>query len=97
MACGSLRENLQRGIVQDARAPGIAMNNAAVAVLHVFAQADIGDDQQRWELLLQQPDGLLDDAIARRGSAGFQIFLVGDAEQQHRRHARFMSIRGVAQ
>ena len=47
------------------RCPALRPDNAAMAVLHVFAQANVGDDQQRRQFLFQQPDGLLDDAVFR--------------------------------
>ena len=39
------------------------LHHAAMAVLHVFAQAHVGDDEQRRQFLFQEPHGLLDDAI----------------------------------
>jgi hypothetical protein len=71
-------------IVQHARATRVALHDAAMPVAHVFAQADIGDDQQAGQFFLQQPDGLLDDAVARIGAGGPFILARGNAEQQHR-------------
>jgi hypothetical protein len=46
----AVREQFQRRIVQNFS----ACDDAAMAVLHVFAQADVGDDQQRRQFLFQQ-------------------------------------------
>jgi hypothetical protein len=68
-----------------------------MAVLQVFAQADVGDDQQLGQLPLQQAHGLLDDALGRIGAGGPSVFGVGNAEQQDRRHARFVRPGRLAQ
>ena len=65
VAGGGAGEQFQRGIVQDFA----ALHHAAMAVLHVFAQAHVGDDEQRRQFLFQQPHGLLDDAVFRVGAA----------------------------
>ena len=69
MAGGSFGQQFQGGVVQDFCAPFVLVNDAAMSVRHVFAQAHIGDDQQVGQFLLQQTDGLLDDAV-RGISAG---------------------------
>jgi hypothetical protein len=52
-----------------------------MAVFHVFAKADVRNDEQFGHFLFQQPHGLLYDAFdsVSAGSAG--VFPVGDAEQ----------------
>ena len=51
--------------------PPVVGQGAAVAVVGVLAEADVGDDQQVGSLPLDQPDGLLDDprVVARRRAA----------------------------
>ena len=89
--------SFKRGIVQNPGAGLVAAHDAAMAVLHVFAQADIGDDEQLGQLLLQQPHGLLDDAVGGVGAGGFGVFAVGNAEQQHGRHAQLVRAGRLAQ
>ena len=95
VAGGGAREQFQRGIVQDF--PRRLSTHAAMAVLHVFAQAHVGDDQQRRQFFFQQPHGLLDDAVLGIGAGGFRVFVVRNAEQQNRRNAERVGANGLAQ
>ena len=70
--------------------------NAAMAVLHVFAQANVGDDQQRRQFLFQQPHGLLDDAVLRVSAGSLGVLFVGNAEKQDRGNAERMGARRFA-
>ena len=45
-----------------------------MAVRHVLAQADIRDDEQLRQFLLQEPHRLLDDSFVRVGAGGLGIF-----------------------
>ena len=83
MADGGARQQFQRRVVQNFS----TRHDAAMAMHHVFAQADVGDDQQRRQFLFQQPDGLLHDAVLRISARGLPVLLAGDAEQQNRRNA----------
>jgi hypothetical protein len=68
-----------------------------MAVLHVFAQAHVGDDEQRRQFFFQEPHGLLDDSIFGIRAAGFRVFAVRNAEKQNRRDAERMRANGLAQ
>ena len=76
--------------------PAFHSDNAAMAVLHVFAQADVGDDQQRRQFLFQQPHGLLDNAVFRVSAGGLRVLFVGNAKEQNRRHAEGVGARRFA-
>ena len=58
-----------------------------MAMAHVFAEADVGNDQQFGQFLFQEPNGFLDDAVSGVGAGGFLVFLVGDAEEKDGGHA----------
>ena len=68
-----------------------------MSVRHVFAQANVCDDQERWQLLFQQADRLLDDSIFRKGAGGFGVLLVRNAKQQDSRDADGMGAFGFVQ
>jgi hypothetical protein len=76
--------SFQRRIVQNFPA---VHHDAAMAVLHVFAQAHVRDDQQRRQFLFQQPHRLLDDAVLGVSAGSLRVFFVGNAEEQNGRHA----------
>ena len=76
--------------------PALRPDNAAMAVFHVFAQADVGDDQQRRQFLFQQPDGLLDNAVLRVSAGGPGVLFVGNAKKQNGRHADGVGARRFA-
>src|SRR6185312_11471673 len=71
-------------------------DNAAVAVFHVFAEADVGDDEQFGQFLFEQADGLLGDAVGGISAGGFGVFFVRNAEEQNGGHAGFVRGGGVA-
>ena len=48
------------------------------------------------QFLLQQAHGLLDDAVGGIGARSFGVFAVGNAEQQHGRHARLRCARAAS-
>src|ERR1035441_8658651 len=68
-----------------------------MAVLHIFAQANVSDNQQLGQFLLEQAHGLLDDAIGGIGAGSFGIFAMWNTEEQNRGHAKFMSPGRLAQ
>jgi hypothetical protein len=68
-----------------------------MAVLHIFAQANVSDNQQLGQFLLEQAHGLLDDAIGGIGAGSFGIFAIWNTEEQNRGHAKFMSPGRLAQ
>src|SRR5207244_268258 len=59
------RQELHGWIVQDARDGSIVMDYSTMTVVGVSAEADVRDDQQLGQFLLQQAHGLLDDSIPR--------------------------------
>ena len=67
-----------------------------MTVLHVFAQANVGDDEQRRHFFFQQPDGLLDDAIFRISTGSLRVFFVGNAKKQDCRDAVSVGARRFA-
>ena len=85
MADGRLGQQGQRGIIEH-RAVG--HQHAAVAVAHVFAEADVGDDDELGPALLEAAHGLLHNAVLGVGRAGFFIFFSRNAEEQHGHQAR---------
>ena len=112
VAGGGLREQFQRRVVEDFhRSAGLRqgvsiffhkpcrsrLHHAAMAVLHVFAQADVRDDQQRRQFLFQQPRRLLDNAIFRVSAGSLRILFVGNAEQQDGGNAERVRRRRLAQ
>ena len=56
--------------------------HAAVAVAHVFAKADIGDDEQLGAFGLDRADGLLHDAVFGVGAGSGFVLFVRDAEEE---------------
>ncbi len=96
VAGGGAGEEFERGVVQDADAAFVALDDAAMAVRHVFAQADVGDDQQFRQFLFEQAHGLLDDAVGGISAGGLGVLGIRDAEQQNGGHAEFMGAGGVA-
>ncbi len=82
-------QQVEGGIVLDAGSAWAMSHHPAMPVAHVLAQADVGDDHQLRQFPLQQPNGLLDDAVGcvRFRSPG--VLALGNAEEQHRRHAGF--------
>jgi len=71
-------QQVQRRVVQDA----LARHDPAVSVGHVFAQADVGEDEQIGVVCLQGADRLLHDAFISVGTGSLVVFRLGQAEQQ---------------
>ena len=61
---------------------------AAMAVVGVLAEAEVGDHQQLRRLPLGQPDRLLDDPVVGRRRRAAGVLVLGDAEEQDRRDAQ---------
>ena len=66
----------------------VELRDAAMPVAHVFAEANVGDYDERGQLRFQPPDGALGDSVFRVSLRRVLIFLRGNAEQQHRANAR---------
>ena len=73
-----LGQHLERRVVHDLA----VLHDAAVAVVHVLAQTDVGDHDELGHLVLDRPDGELHDALGIVGAAGRRVLVGGDAEQQ---------------
>ena len=63
-------------------------HDAAVAVGHVFAEANVAHQDQVWDFAFHGAGSLLHDAVVGPGSGGDVIFLVGKAEENYRGHAQ---------
>ena len=87
VTCSGARQQLKRRIIKDLRARFGLLHDTAMAVFHVFAQADIGKDQQLRKLPFQQANGALHDAIGSVGTRGAIIFGVRNTEQQYSGHS----------
>ena len=59
------------------------MTTAAVAVVGVFAQADVGDDEDVGQSSLDGPHGRLDRRLGIVGRRADVVFVIGKTEQQH--------------
>ena len=79
MRNGGAGEQFQRRVVQDA----LALHDAAVAVRHIFAQADVGEDEQVRVVALEGADGALHDAVVGIRAGRLFVFAFRQAEQQH--------------
>ena len=64
MGKGCLGQNLQGCVV----VYFVIDQKSAVSMVGVFAEADVGDDQQIGGLILQFPDGALDNTVLVVGS-----------------------------
>ena len=76
---GRAREQLERRVVVDLS----VVDHAAVAVRRVFAQADVGDQQQLRKARPQRAERLLDDAVVDPGAGALVVLLLRDPEQDH--------------
>ena len=61
----------------------VLAHDAAVAVRHVLAEADVGDHDQRRLGLLERAHRELDDALGVVGAGGGVVLVGRDPEQQH--------------
>jgi hypothetical protein len=77
------RQQLERGVVVDL----VAADDAAVPMRRVLAEADVGREDEVGEAQAQLAERALDDPILVVGAGGLVVFLLGDAEEQHRRDA----------
>ena len=56
------------------------MNDSTMSVLHVFAQANVRNDDQRRQFFFQQSHGLLDDSIFGESAGSLRVFFIGNAK-----------------
>ncbi len=78
----AFHEQLDALVVQDVEMVAVDPSYAAVAVAHVFAQADIGDDEELGTFGLDCADRMLHDAIFGVSAGGGFILFVRDAEKK---------------
>src|SRR5262249_36629796 len=74
-----LSENFQRGIVGDF----IVFDDAAMAMVGVFAEANIGDDQQAQFRLANGFDGALHNAVFSQRTCTSRVFRFRESEKDH--------------
>jgi hypothetical protein len=81
VAHGLASEQFQRGIVVHVGAAAALGQHAAVAVVGVLAEADVGDRQQFGRRVFDCPQRLLHDAAVAQRVAADVVLLSRDAEQ----------------
>jgi hypothetical protein len=86
------REQVERLVVGDS----VAVEHAAVAVVRVLAEADVGQERQPRNPGAQRAERPLDDAVVVPGPRPFGVLLLRDAEQEHRAHAGARELRALA-
>ena len=70
---------------------------AAVAVVRVFAEAHVRDNQEVGRGLLDDSNGLLDYALGVIGFGPLRVFVHRDAEEQHSRNTQLGYLRNLVQ
>ena len=88
-----LGEQFERHVVDDLA----VLHHPAMAVVHVLAQADVGDHDQVGCLVFDGAHGELHDALGVVGAARRRVLVRGDAEQQHRRNAETLDLAHLGQ
>ena len=84
-----LGQQLERGVVVDVRAAGRVAGHAALPVVGVLAETDVGDDQEIARGPLGDADGLGNDALGAQGVAAELVLVFGDAEEDDAAEAQF--------
>ena len=85
MAHRGLGKQLQSGVVIDG---AVVEQNSAVAVVCVFAEADIGGDEQAGLGRLYGPGRFLDDAVRSVAARSPCVLAGGDAKEKHGRNSK---------
>src|SRR5205809_361452 len=75
---------------------GPVLDDAAVTVAGVLAEAHVGDDEQIRHGVLHGADRLLDDAVVGVGFRPAGVLVVGQAEHQHRGDAVARDVLGLS-
>ena len=83
-------QEIQRGVVVD----GMPFDDAAMAVIGVFAQTDIGNDHQIRQFVLDLADGPLHDAFFGVSLGAQRVFLVRQAKENDRRYSQMKGFLG---
>ena len=66
----------------------LALDDAAVAVRRVLAEADVGEEHEPGRLLAERAQGPLDDPVLVVGARADLVLLLGDAEEDAPRGCR---------
>ena len=90
MADSRARQELECRVIQNARAAFIALHDPAVPVAHIFAEADVGNDEHVRQFLFKQTHRLLYDSVSPEGRRRLFVLAVRYAKQQDRRHSQFL-------
>ncbi len=96
MGDGRKAQYFQRLVVEDIAfrerrigpAAVAGVQNAAVAVVGVFAEADVGDNEKLWQPVFEGASGLLDDAVRIEVFKSHRVFRGGEAKKDHGRNAQ---------
>ena len=80
-----------RLVIQNMEMVAVHPGHAAMAVAHVFAKADIGDDDQLGALRLDRADRLLHDAVLRVSRRRLLVLLLRECQRAGRLAARVAS------
>ena len=75
----NILQNRQRLIVENV---SVIIQNTAVAMVGIFAQAHVGDDDDVAVRRFDRPNRLLDDAIGREIFCPHAVFLIRDTEKE---------------
>ena len=93
MADRLLGEERQGRVVVDVDPPAPIHQRAAMPMVGVLAEADVGDDQQARRLPLHEPDRLLDDPRLLHRGRPPRILMRGDAEEEDGRDPQLGHLR----
>ncbi len=88
MADRLLGQQRQRRVVVDVHPAAGFHQRAAMAVVGVLAETQVGDHQEPGGRLSGDLDGLLDDPIVPQRGRALSVLVLGDAEEQDRRDAQ---------
>jgi hypothetical protein len=97
MADGGAREKFEGGVVQDFGVRAVAFDDAAMTVAHVFAEANVGNDEEFRQRFFQRANCLLNDAVAGVSAGGLFVFGFRNAEKNYGAHAGFEGGFGFAE
>ncbi len=89
---GDPAEDGERLVVQHV---AVRVEQAAMAVARVLAEADVGDHDEVGARGLERPGGLLDDAVLCVALGAELVLLGRDPEEQHGPDAELVELRGL--
>ena len=83
-----LGQERKRRVVVDVHPAAELGQRAAMAVVGVLAEAEVGDHQEIGRDSPGEPDGLLHDPVVAEGGRAAGVLVLGDAEEDDRRDAQ---------